>query len=828
MQGNMVDAENYAKEIVKSAPSERVTYLIEQVRDNMTVKNQKTGSMEPVLNEETGKLPVIIRKAMAEKRKLECAPCGIWEQQMFAGCFTLREEKLVNTYELPEFAFPHEKEEGEKYGFGIYSMFGHISLDYNRLLHLGTSGIIAMIDRQLKKSAAEESMETMTEKVPEAEKLTEIDKLTETEKLTKTEKLTETAKGTEEETKNRDFLKAAKISLEGFEAFATNHVEMLLKKAQICAENGDEARRAELLRDAEALKQVPKKPARTFFEACQSAWLLHLALQITDNYLALGRPDQYLYPFLKKDLEDGTLTVEEAQEITDCFMLKFNERSQDNEVAAEMMDLERRQKQFDKQWEERKLYDIGHQRYQVRDTVDAINHWNQNIIVGGLVPETGEDATNLLTVMMLESFRRMRMTNPVLSVRLSKKTPAFLKRQVAITLKTGGGLPALYNDETIIRAYTHFGVDLKDARDYANNGCWECLLPGKTDFYFTKMNALKCMEWTLNHGRCHVDQKQEVPDQGDAAKIETFDELYRRVLENFSLVMRTSAEHMVQTQHLRSIVAPVPLLSAFLEGPIEKGKDMTQMGARFILGGVIAEGISHLIDSLTAVKKVVFEENYCSMKEIVDAIDCNFVGYEKLRVKLSSCPKYGANQEEADEMGMRLTKDYSRLMEEIDKEHPEMKFMPGIGTFSWYIAVGNGTGASADGRLAETQVASNFSPSAGAMTRGITGALLSFTKMNLDVLPLGSPLDLGMSGQYVKGEAGTARLVGLIDSFLELGGNLLTISIADAEILKAAQVHPEQYKDLRVRMGGWSAYFTMLSREQQEHHIRKAEAGIFS
>lgn len=133
--------------------------------------------------------------------------------------------------------------------------------------------------------------------------------------------------------------------------------------------------------------------------------------------------------------------------------------------------------------------------------------------------------------------------------------------------------------------------------------------------------------------------------------------------------------------------------------------------------------------------------------------------------------------------------------------------------------------ASADGRLAETQVASNFSPSAGAMTRGITGALLSFTKMNLDVLPLGSPLDLGMSGQYVKGEAGTRRLVGFMDTFIQLGGNLLTISVADAQTLRDAQKDPENYKDLRVRMGGWSAYFTMLSKEQQEHHIRRAEGG---
>ena len=146
--------------------------------------------------------------------------------------------------------------------------------------------------------------------------------------------------------------------------------------------------------------------------------------------------------------------------------------------------------------------------------------------------------------------------------------------------------------------------------------------------------------------------------------------------------------------------------------------------------------------------------------------------------------------------------------------------MPGIGTFSWYIAVGNGTGASADGRGSAEPVASNFSPSKGAMTRGVTGALLSFAKMNLNVMPLGSPLDLGMSGQYVQGE-------GLMDSFTRLGGNLLTVSVADVETLREAQKHPENYRDLRVRMGGWSAYFTMLSKEQQEHHIRKSEAGFF-
>ena len=773
------DIEQYSRRIVESKPSQRVSWLIDATRENMLVKNEKAPDPPSVLNEKTGKLPVIIRKAMAERAKLSCAPVGIWDKQVFAGCFTLREERIVNTYALPEFAYPEEQKEGEKYGFGIYSMFGHISPDYKRLLKLGTDGIRKMAAEQLK---------------------------------------------TAEDETARAFLQAVLISLEGLEIYASRHVDMLLAKSE--AEE-DPVRRQELLRTAAALGRVPRYPASSFFEACQSAWLLHLALQLTDNYLALGRPDQYLYPYLEKDLKENRLTVEEAQELTDLYMLKFNERSQDNEVAAEMMDLVMEQQKQEKKWEERKLYDIGQQRYNVRDTIDAINHWNQNVMIGGCIPETGEDATNLMTVMMLESFRRMRMTNPVLSVRLSGQTPDYLKRQTAITLKTGGGLPALYNDETVIKGYQKFGVDLEDARDYANNGCWECILPGKTDFYFIKLNALKCMEWALNHGRCHIDGKQEVPDQGDVSEITDFEALYKRVLDNFKIVMEGAAAHMVETQHLRSIVAPVPLLSAFLEGPVEKGKDMTQMGARFILGGTIAEGISHVIDSLCAIRRVVFQEKYCTMTELADAIDHNFEGNEKLRNKLDSCSKYGANEEEADEIGVRLTHDYAELMMEIDGKYPEMKFMPGIGTFSWYIAVGNGTGASADGRLAAEPVASNFSPSKGAMTKGITGALLSFSKMNLDVMPLGSPLDLGMAGQYVQGEEGTKRLVGLMDTFTQLGGNLLTISVADSETLRDAQKHPENYKDLRVRMGGWSAYFTMLSKEQQEHHIKKSESGFF-
>ncbi|MDR1638927.1 MAG: hypothetical protein LBT59_04455 [Clostridiales bacterium] len=763
--------EAYSKSITNSVPTPRVSKLIESTHERMRAINTRFQDVGSVLNEETRTFPTIKRKALAEKQKLERVPIGIWDGQVFAGCFTF-ENNVMISHELPEFAFEEEKLEGEKYGFGIYSMFGHIAPNYPRLLSLGTSGIIEMAKSQLEKVSSQES---------------------------------------------KDFLEAVIISTEGLEAFAKRHEEFLREKAEACPE-----RRDELLRTADALSISPKYPPKTFLQACQSMWLCHLALQLTGNYLAIGRPDQFLYPFLKSDLDSGTLTVEEAQEITDLYMLKFNERAQDNETAAKTMDLESMKENQERKWRERKLSDIGQQRYNPRDSIDAVNHWNQNIMLGG-VDSQGNDAVNLLTVMMLESFRRLRMTNPVTSVRVNTRTPDFFIRQVAETLKTGGGLPCVYNDEILIKAYENFGFKAEDARDFGNNGCWEVILPGRTDFYFIKINMLKCLEWTLNRGVCHVDGKQEIPDPGDPSDWD-FETLYSKFLDNLRLCCQTATSHIFETRLLRSIVAPTPLLSGLLDGPIESGKDMTQMGARDIVGGTIAEGISHTADSLTAIKRIAFDEGE-GLGAIAQAIDTNFETHPELRVRLESCPKYGANNPEADAMAARVAKDYALIVKGLNEKNDQMSFLPGIGTFSWYIAVGEGTGASADGRLLGEPVASNCSPSAGAMTKGVTGAIQSFCKLCHDVLPLGSPIDVGMSSRHVSGEAGTGRLMGLIKSFCQMGGNLLTISVADAEILRDAQANPERYRDLRVRMGGWSAYFTMLSKEQQSHHIRKSEAG---
>jgi formate C-acetyltransferase len=339
---------------------------------------------------------------------------------------------------------------------------------------------------------------------------------------------------------------------------------------------------------------------------------------------------------------------------------------------------------------------------------------------------------------------------------------------------------------------------------------------------------LRCLEWTLNHGKSRMDGKTEAPDFGDPSAFESYDEVYKVFLQELGYVIDGLMEKNCRIFGTRAAIAPVPLLSALLDGPIETGSDMTQSGAKYITYGLIAEGVSHVIDSLAAIKKIVFEENIATMGELIKALDDNFEGHENLRQKLLAAPKYGRNQKEADETGKRLIDDFAGITAELNKKYDTMIFLPGAGTFSWYIAIGEGCSASPDGRKSGEPVSSNFSPSAGVATRGVTGAILSQASCDMTNLPVGSPNDLRIAGKLVADNgilsgAGYERLKGLLKSFVSLGGNMLTLSVADTSVLRDAQKNPENHRDLRVRMGGWSAYFTMLSPEQQEHHIKKEE-----
>ena len=713
--------------------------------------------------------PIPVRKAQAIAAKLAAMPTDLWAGQLFAGSMALEEPRLHCEWGFPDYLIAQETEDRASRGLST-SCFGHIVPDYPRLLTEGLVGIQARAHAQEPNCAND---------------------------------------------RERAFLDSVLIATAGVIDFARRLAERCDADAE---RTRDAARAGELRQMADNLRQAPSGPARTFWQGLQAVWLLHMAFHSTMNGNAMGRLDQYTWPLLRADLASGRIDLASAAELVDCFCLKFNERAKTTDEQRpearqdEPMDAARRTRHSTSS-------QIGRQR----DSLDATNHWLQNIVIGGLTPD-GADGTNPVTFLLLESFRRHRMTNPLLTVRLHRDTPDALVEATCRTLKEGGGMPAMFNDPSIIPALERIGIPTPDARDYTNDGCWEVIIPGRTDFRFQRLSVMLCLEWALNRGRSRLDGTRAGIDTGDGRAFRSFEDVWRAFAAQLDAMVGSTVERIVRTLDDRSILAPVPLLSALIDGAIESRRDMTAGGATFRTYALLAESAAHAIDSLTAIKTVVFEEGATTMAQLCDALDSDFRGQEMLRQRLQSAPKYGNDDERADAVGRRMIEVFTTTVARHAQAHEaRVKFPCGAGTFSWYIGIGEGLGASPDGRRAGDPVSSNFSPALGQDVEGIPGAILSYAKMHHSNLPAGGPLDLRLARRLVEGQDGTARMAGLIRGFVDTGGTMMTLTVADTAELRAAQRQPEQYRSLRVRMGGWSAYFTMLSSQQQEHHIRRQE-----
>jgi len=755
-------------QIYKRPDTERVTDLRRRVRDAM--EQPPVGWDCPVRIDDCYiSEPLPVRKARAIALKLSQMPTDLWDGQLLAGSMTLEEPRVHAERGFPDYTTEAERDEGRKRGVSIHSIFGHIVPDYPKLLSKGLLGIRAEAEAQRPhaKNAAENA-----------------------------------------------FLDSVAIAVEAVMDYATRLAERCEVEADA---QSDEQRKWELRQMAANLRQSPSGPAQTFWQALQSVWLLHAIFHSTMNGNAMGRLDQYVWLYLQSDLEAGRIEPEEAAELVDCFCLKFNERAKTTEEQTpearepEMIDLSRRTRHY-----------TSSQLGTRRDSLDATNHWLQNIVVGGLTPDE-EDGTNPLTFLLLESYRRNQMTNPLLTVRVNRRSPEELIRYVCDVLKDGGGMPAIFNDECLVPALEGVGIPRPDALDYTNDGCWEVIIPGRTDFRFQRHSMMLCLEWALNRGRSRLDGTQQGPDTGDPRAFKSFDDVWQAFLTQMDVMVGRTVRRVVESIDDRNIIAPVPLLSALIDGAIDSRRDMTAGGAKFRTFGMLAESAAHTIDSLTAIKTVIFEEKQASMSELCDALDANFEGYASLRARMLAAPKYGNDDEQADSVGREFIDAFTQTVTRHAEAHKALiKFPCGVGTFSWYIGIGEGLGTSPDGRLSRQPVSSNFSPALGRDMEGIPSAILSYSKMQGN-LPAGGPLDLRLARRLVEGDEGTTRMASLIRTFVDLGGSMMTLTVADTEELRAAQREPEKYRSLRVRMGGWCAYFTMLSQEQQEHHIRRQE-----
>ena len=732
--------------------------------------------------------PLAVRKARAMALKLSLMPSDLWEGQLFAGSMTLEEPRLHVEWTFPNYVTETEEAQAAAKGLSIRSVFGHVVPDYPALLAKGLIGIRAGADAQ-----------RIHAQTPD----------------------------------EHAFLDSVVVAVEAVMDFAARLAARCDAEA---VREPDPARAAELRQMAANLRQAPASPPRTFWQALQAVWLLHMIFHATMDGNAMGRLDQYVWPFLQADLDAGRLDMPAAAELVDCFCLKFNERAHTTEeqrpdarpsVGDQLVRTQRfpSSQVFSEparaQLERREIRPglaVG------RDRLDATNHWLQNIIIGGLTPD-GLDGTNPLSFLLLDSYGRNQMTNPLLTVRVHRHSPPELVVQTCEVLKAGGGMPALFNDEAIIPALERMGIPTADARDYTNDGCWEVILPGRTDFRFQRLSLMLCLEWIFTRGRTRFDGKQEGLDTGDPRRFTTFEEIWQAFARQLDAMIARQVASVVEKIDDRSTIAPVPLLSALIDGALASRRDLTAGGAKYRTFGMLAEGAAHAIDSLTAIQTVIFEQKAATMAELCQALDADFVGWETLRAKLMAAPKYGNDDERADAVGQQVIAAFTELVAKHAEAHRSLiKFPCGVGTFSWYIGIGEGLGASADGRRAGEPVSSNFSPALGRDAEGIPGAILSYAKMHHCNLPAGGPLDLRLSRRLVQGEEGTERMAGLVRGWVDTGGAMMTLTVVDTEELRAAQAEPEKYKSLRVRMGGWCAYFTMLSVEQQEHHIRRQEA----
>ena len=411
---------------------------------------------------------------------------------------------------------------------------------------------------------------------------------------------------------------------------------------------------------------------------------------------------------------------------------------------------------------------------------------------------------------------------PTLAVRVHKGTPESFLDLVADVLRYGQGEPMIYNDDTIIPGFVDLGVPVEDARDYSNDGCWETLVQGKSHFSYAHIMNIRCLEWALFRGVSLNNNQQEGLDTGDPTQFTDFEEFYRAYCRQVNDRIDFQCRRRLRNFGLSYMIAPDPLMSSMIDNCIEKGKDLSQDGAKYIFHLILATGFSNTVDSLAVIKKLVYEDKTVKMADLIQAIRDNWVGHEVLRARVrNSVPKYGNDDDYVDRIAVRVLKDFEIHVDEWQRKQTTMMFPVGVGTFENYAVLGRDIGASADGRGFGEALAPNYTPSAGVDLNGPTAVVKSITKPDLLRYYCGCPVDLAVNSNEFEGEAGVDRLKGLIKAFCDLGGQILTITSTSVEDLIDAKLHPERHMGLRVRMGGLSAYFIAMSPVQQDNIIKR-------
>ena len=636
------------------------------------------------------------------------------------------------------------------------------------------------------------------------------------------------------------FLEAVILSCKAVIDYAGRYAKLAQEMA---AQTSDPVRKQELFVIAENCSRVPAKGAQNFYEACQSFWFVQQLLQMesSGHSISPGRFDQYMYPYYKKDMEAGTITREFAQELMDCIWVKLNDLNKRRDAASAE----------------------GFAGYSLF----------QNLIAGGQNKE-GEDVTNDLSVMCIQASMHVHLPAPSLSVRVWNGSPHEFLIKAAELTRTGIGLPAYYNDEVIIPALQNRGLSLEDAREYNIIGCVEPQKAGKTEGWHDAafFNMCRPLELVFSNG---MDKGEMVGiPTGDVTQMKTFDEFfdaYKKQME-YCISLLVNADNAIDVAHAER--CPLPFLSCMIDDCLKEGKSVQEGGAVYNFTGPQGFGIANMADGLFAIRKLVYEDKKVSMKELKEALAWNydkgldaqsagdmtemimkamqkagrnvdastaegllktFMGmkpgeqktqrFKEIHDMIDEVPKFGNDIPEVDYFAREVAYTYSKPLQKYNNPRGG-KFQAGLYPVSANVPLGGQTGATPDGRYAHTPVADGVSPSAGKDVKGPTAAATSVSRLDHFIVSNGTLFNQKFHPSALSGREGLEKFVALIRGYFDQKGMHMQFNVVDRQTLLDAQEHPEKYKHLVVRVAGYSALFTTLSRSLQDDIIRRTEQGF--
>lgn len=588
-----------------------------------------------------------------------------------------------------------------------------------------------------------------------------------------------------------DELNAMLISIDAIINYAKRHS---IKAKELAKIEKNQIRKKELEQISIICEKIPEKAPETFWEALQYYWFVHLGIIIEYNTwdsFSPGRLDQHLYPFYINDIKNKILTKEQAKELLQAFWIKFNNQPAPPKVGV---------------------------------TAKESNTYTDfsMINLGGL-NEIGENSVNELTYIILDIIEEMRLLQPSSMIQVSEKNPDELIRRALKIIKTGFGQPSIFNSDAIIKELLRQGKSLKDARSGGASGCVESGAFGKESYILTGyFNLVKILELTLNNGIDPLTRNKIGLETGDPIKFKSFEEFFNAYKKQLKYFIDIKIKGNRIIEQLWSKYLPAPFMSIFIDDCIKMGKDYNSGGAKYNTSYIQGVGIGTITDSLTSIKYNIFDKKIISMNEMIKAINNNFVGYREIQnILINKTPKYGNDNEYSDEILRQIFEIYFKFIDGRLNTKGGTYRINLLPTTS-HIYFGSRVGATPDGRNLKEPLSEGISPVQGVDINGPTAVIKSASKID-HIKTGGTLLNQKFSPQLFEKNEYIDKIIALIRSYFKLNGHHIQFNVIDAYTLKQAQKNPEKYKNLIVRVAGYSDYFVNLTEELQNEIIKRTE-----